>query len=108
MTVVLKHTKGYKNNPRHNHTHEFVEPLDGPLQCHVNPIILILIVALHNGAVAETSWDQLLAALRARTSHRVVWAHPRRPLFCAQLSGGAQLFDFVKPSSPNLGQRSVV
>ncbi|KAK4149466.1 hypothetical protein C8A00DRAFT_18843, partial [Chaetomidium leptoderma] len=63
------------------------------------PVKLILIWALRIGAVAETSWDDLVANARLRPSKRVVWTRPELPLLCSMKKGKGQVFDYATPAS---------
>ena len=49
----------------------------------VDPVKLCIAYALRVGAVKETSWSDLLDAVRARPSKRIVWAKPSSPVFYA-------------------------
>ena len=58
--------KTYKDDPSTNAVFELSEVLDTQFNA-ADPIKLLVILALRMGAVAETSWEQLVANLRARS-----------------------------------------
>lgn len=71
------------------------------------PIKLLLIWALRVGAVPQTSWDELLANLRATKSHSVCWTRPDYPVFCAMHRGKGYKFRYDAPAGIAVGTRAL-
>ncbi|KAK9780266.1 putative C2H2-type domain-containing protein [Seiridium cardinale] len=107
MTIALQYSKGQKANPDANRIIEFSDLRDPALN-PVDPVLLLMVLALRTGAVEETNWAQLLVNMRSRASKRIVWAYPHRPIFCARHTAGIGRFDLDKPATNGLCQRAIV
>ncbi len=79
-----------RQEPGKNKSVEFRELTD-PAYNIACPVKLLLIFALRTGAVPETSWAQLRANAKDRSSQRVVWTTPTAPVFCQPGKGSAIL-----------------
>lgn len=93
--LTLRFVKGHKNNNSKNHVVALDSTLD-PKHNSLDPVKLLLALALRTGAVKATSIDQLITDTLARSDRTVQWAHPEWPLhpqFYAHGSG-------VKPDRP--------
>lgn len=91
-----------RNKPFQNHIIEVGESLDSQLNaCCV--VKLVIIWSLRIGAISETSWEGLVQSLRARQSHKVVWAFPMYPVFPRLRHGRDLVFDLTKPAKASAG-----
>lgn len=85
---VLRYTKGLKDNPGQNHTVQFEHKIEGGEIRNVNdPLKLLVIQALRTGAVSEKTVTDLVINTSSRADKTVQWAHPERPVLCAQDRG---------------------
>lgn len=105
MTVVFAHTKNAKRDPTNNKTCEFTE-LETD-EHWLGPIIQLIDLALHTGAVLERSWQELKQNMINRPSHKIVWQHPDRPVFCARELGGQMTFVLDQPADKEIVQRAM-
>ncbi|KPM36938.1 hypothetical protein AK830_g9628 [Neonectria ditissima] len=104
--ITLRYIKGFKAKPSKNQVIELGEVQDPNLNLSC-PIKLLIIWALRVGAVPESNYTDLMAAVRARPSRAIVWSEPDFPVFCALIKGKSLTLDFAKPAGPNFGKAAI-
>lgn len=77
--ITLAYTKSKKDDASNNVVLT-VDSLTNPAENAVDPIKLLLIHALRTGAVASTSYEQLVGMTLRRLDKMVQWVFPDRPV----------------------------
>lgn len=101
-------TNSYSDDPSKSHISDFIE-LNRSEHNILCPCKMLCILALRYGAVAETSWDELISNMAARPSNKAVWTESFRhvPVFCGITNSQSLQLDFGKPAGGAEGPKAL-
>ncbi|PSK36732.1 50S ribosomal protein L24, chloroplastic [Elsinoe australis] len=89
MKITLAYTKGKKDKPESNFALQ-VHQLDNEASV-IDPIKLIIGLALRVEAVPERDWKTLVTNVLSRPNKSLVWSKPDFPVFCSFMDSGRGL-----------------
>lgn len=82
VQITVKYAKGKKDEHNEDDVH-FLRPLNGPHNCHVCPIALLLVHSLRHSLVNGKTLQDVLNHAADRSDRRIEWLYPNRPILAA-------------------------